>query len=152
MDLNQKQLRTPLTQEEKYNVYENRGRDILLDFDGTLSTFNYPDLGQPTCGAREAMQKLQDDGFRVIIWSSRFLDSSIYTNDEMDAARREIMHWLMEHKIPFNGMARSYVGKAVALAYIDDRGIRFDGDWADVLTAVGEIKEREDARHALRRD
>ena len=39
------------TSKDKMDHYRERGREVLVDFDGTLCEFNYPKLGPPRDGA-----------------------------------------------------------------------------------------------------
>jgi hypothetical protein len=97
---------------------------IAVDFDGVLNTYTgwkgEDELFQPRPGAREFLEALAA-GFTVVIHSTR--------------AAAKIREWLSVH-----GMA-DFVWevtnrKVPAVAYIDDRAVRFDGDYAAALEAL----------------
>lgn len=101
---------------------------ICVDFDGVVHKYSqgYKDgtiYDEPIEGAISAMAKLQRKGFRVAIFT----------------ARREYLEiglWLKKHdvkkEIDFNTMIITST-KIPAMAYIDDRAIRFNGNWQDML-------------------
>ena len=78
-------------------------------FDGTL-------YDEPVEGAREKIQMLLDNGFEPVIFTTR-------TN------RRIVRQWLKKYGFP---KLRITNRKEAALAYIDDRAIRFT-NWEDVI-------------------
>lgn len=42
-----------------------------IDFDGTVVTHEFPKIGQPVPHALEVMNRLQDDGHQIILWTMR---------------------------------------------------------------------------------
>jgi len=129
----------PLTQKQKYEAYDHRSKEILIDFDGTLATWAYPALGEPTPGAKEAVEELRKEGYKVIVWTSR-MDPSIYTQFEIGQAHSKIRQWLYENCIEVDGIDWGDKGKRLALAYIDDRGVSFNGNWELALERVAFIR------------
>lgn len=106
---------------------------ICLDFDGVLHWYRpercvrkYSDddiQDAPVPGAREAVEELRKT-YRVVVYSSRCRSL---------AGRRAIQFWLHEYGIETDGVVDS---KPQAVMYVDDRGIRFDGDWAETLREI----------------
>jgi hypothetical protein len=136
------------TQNERYAMYRYAARDVLVDFDGTLCEFSYPDFGEPRPGAREFMEWLVAQGLRPIIWTTRL--NGNYVNDmlERDSLICRLHVWLYENKIPYSGIDYSMDGKRLALAYVDDRGVSAGPgvSWEYVMNRISDIKQREDAR------
>lgn len=128
-----------LAEPQKMRRYEQAGKDVLVDFDGTLAEWDYPGYGEPTPGARHAMQVLKAMGMRIIIWSSR-MDRRIYPFEERLYTAVEIKRWLRAHDIPFDEVDMGQAGKRLACAYIDDRGVHFDGDWGKALEQVDKLR------------
>lgn len=96
---------------------------IALDFDGVLHAYTTPWTAPevihdgPVPGALEAVERLLDEGFDLIVVSSRALSAS---------GHEAIVRWLHKHgfgALPVTGH------KVPANLYVDDRGFRFDGDW-----------------------
>lgn len=95
-------------------------KTICIDFDGVI----HPNLvylgstiikGEPTKGAKEALEKLSTD-YEIVIHSARFHDM-----EAMEAVRI----WLNDKGFDYE-LARF---KPHAYIYLDDRGIQFKGDW-----------------------
>ena len=135
------------TSKDKMDHYRERGREVLVDFDGTLCEFNYPKLGPPRDGALKFILWLISKDLRPVVWSSRMsLDNG--NLDEMTTNRWAIIQWLNQHGFPLLPVDDGRAGKRLALAYVDDRGVAADSDtsWHDVKARITVIKEREDAK------
>ncbi len=97
-------------------------RWIGVDFDGTLagnSGFPHYLPGGPLPGAVEAMQKIDAQGYQIVIFTARAW--SEYHN---------IVAWCKEYNVP---VRRIVCGKPLFLYMIDDKNIEFHGDWNHVL-------------------
>ena len=113
---------------------------ICVDLDGTIleppPNNNYQCdegdhlFGEPTDGAREAMQELVDGGARVSVYTARQ-----YFDENEDGLRDAVEYKLTQYDIPFTDV---YIGKKPpAHFFVDDRTIPpFNGDWDLVLDAV----------------
>ncbi|KKL65225.1 hypothetical protein LCGC14_2157150, partial [marine sediment metagenome] len=44
---------------------------IIIDFDGTICGFDFPQCGPPELGVRKALLELSEMGFEIIIHSCR---------------------------------------------------------------------------------
>jgi FMN phosphatase YigB (HAD superfamily) len=111
---------------------------VLVDFDGTLFPFDELfSLGPPEPGAREAMAALVSAGYKVRVFSSRLSLRWLADEDESYAGQKaHMLTRLNKWCIPHHGIATD---KEPAEFYIDDRAIRYNGSWDDV---VDEIKVR----------
>jgi hypothetical protein len=109
---------------------------ICLDFDGTLHLYTSPWGGAqvipdgPTPGAREAVEELVLDGWRVIVLSARA---------QTLAGTEAIKQWLRMWRIPFDDVTAI---KPSAVVYVDDRALRFTGNWAHILLEVRRLAPR----------
>jgi hypothetical protein len=110
-------------------------RLVAVDYDGTLFPFGYvDDEPAPLPGAIEAVARLKAHDYRVWVYTSRlsptWVASSGYTLDEM---RERIEKQLRKYHIPFDGIT----GEKIAAAwYVDDRAIRFDGNWPEIVDFI----------------
>ena len=109
-----------------------RARTIAIDFDGVLMPFLAlgPDRelrtdAEPGAGAKAALTRLRENGYRIVIHSSRSWEGYGYRRFVWTAALAE---WLDKHGIPYDEIHMD-AGKPPAIAYIDDLALRFDGDW-----------------------
>ena len=96
------------------------GKTIAIDFDGVVHRYSkgYKDgsiYDKPVKGVRKAIARLKRKGFRVVVFTAR-------TN------RADVGVWLIKHGIDIDEITNI---KPRAVAYIDDRAIRFTS-WRDV--------------------
>lgn len=114
---------------------------IAVDFDGTLHTGRFPEIGIPAPYAVAVMQKLKADGHYIILWTCR--ENALLT---------EAVNWLLAHKIPFDRIndhepenAARYGGntrKVYAHLYIDDKQVGGLPVWTEIYEYVNRM-ERE---------
>jgi hydroxymethylpyrimidine pyrophosphatase-like HAD family hydrolase len=110
-------------------------KTICVDFDGTITDYSagfqgVGKFGEPLPEVAKYMQKLQQDGWMIIIFTTR---------GEVTLLSR----YLREHDIPFsyinhnpNNPSNANLGKPMADVYLDDRGITFNGNWEQAYEAV----------------
>ena len=114
---------------------------IVVDLDGTICEHRFPAFGEPVAGAREALQRLKQAGYRIIIHTVRtssYYKASDTYNQEINSPEA-VSAFLERHRIPFDEIWIH--DKAVAVAYIDDRGLRLVGDrkrsnWKQIADAL----------------
>jgi hypothetical protein len=96
-------------------------KTICLDFDGVLNTYDGwkgdDVLFDPRPGAKEFIERLFDNGYEVVIHTTR--------------PAEKILQWWRDNKFP----GAEWIGpriahtKPPAFAYLDDRGICFTGNF-----------------------
>lgn len=113
-----------MNNKQEYKIKENKLRWLGIDLDHTVAYSDYPDfkLKRPIKGAKEAMDKLNKSGWKIIIYTSRAWA-------EYDIIEK----WLNKNKIPFR---RIVCGKLFAKYYIDDRNIAFSGNWKEIVSTL----------------
>ena len=117
---------------------------IIIDFDGTICGFAFPDTGPLEPGVKEALQEIRDMGYEIVIHSCR---TAYYWKDKLDIPNRTehfkiMFKFMILHDLPFDRIliGKNY-DKPIADFYIDDRGIGYRGNWPEV---VNEIRHRKD--------
>lgn len=100
---------------------------ILVDFDGTLATYvgdppKQP--GTPIHGAKESLDKLKQDGWKIDIFSGRA---------NFPEGVDQIKAWLSEHQIPYDDIL---IGKPKHTLIVDDSALAFNGDWSTIYSQV----------------
>src|SRR3990167_3403200 len=105
---------------------------VLVDFDATLypwrAIMSEPD---PLPGAVEALGRLRRAGKRIVIFTSRLSGAWLAETQYAESEQREhIERLLVRDGIPYDALTAE---KLPAEFYIDDRAIRFDGDWPPIV-------------------
>ena len=105
-----------------------RNERIVVDLDGTICEHRYPAFGMPIAGVLEALQRLKEAGYWIIIstfrTSSYFRENGMY--DPQVNSPEVVRAYLEDQQIPFDEIWMQ--DKPVAVAYIDDRALRLAGD------------------------
>lgn len=106
-------------------IQERQLKWLGIDLDKTVANNSlYPEykLLKPISGAREFLDQLEFDGWKIIIHTSR-------PWSDYDLIER----WLIKYKIPHR---RIVCGKLLAKYFVDDRAISFRGDWLEVYKQI----------------
>jgi len=110
---------------------DGRKRTIAVDFDGVISNYSgwqgADVLGSPRDDVRSALHALRSDGWKIIIHTTRGIES--------------VRLYLLRANVPFDEINRnsdySNEGpKPVATVYWDDRALRYTGDAAADLLNI----------------
>lgn len=144
-DLFDRLARDDVALREKGTRAAQRAPWVAVDLDGTvleapdpasyetLSRDDQPALGAPLPGAAEALRELAALGWRVSVYTARFGDEEL-DPETIERWAEEIAAHLDAHQVPFSDI---WVGrKPRADAFIDDKAVAFDGDWAAALAEV----------------
>lgn len=101
---------------------ETMQRALCLDFDGVLHSYTSGWVGHseipdpPVEGAVLACRDLVEAGWVLYVLSSR-------------SDLRPVAAWLALWDFPPMALTRT---KPIAVAYVDDRAVRFEGDWPSI--------------------
>ena len=111
---------------------------IAIDFDGTLHTGKWPEIGAPAPYAIEVTQRLKADGHYLIIWTC-----SEWSNDLVS-----MVNWLLKHQIPFDRVNDNHPEqiskykangrKVYAHVYIDDKNLGGLPTWNEIYDIISE--------------
>lgn len=110
---------------------------VCVDFDATL--FPWGPLmnkdAQPLPGAAEAVNAFADNGWRVVIFTSRMSPSWLtFAHEDEYTQRAYVAYMLNKYSIPFHEITAE---KVPAQAYIDDKAIEFNGtNWPQIQERV----------------
>lgn len=104
-------------------------KTICLDFDGVIHSYQtgwhgadvIPD--PPIHKVEVAIRQLRND-YRVVVYSARCRE---------EAGRIAIEHWLAKHNIEVDEVCDH---KPPAHVYVDDRAVRFSGDWEQTIHEI----------------
>lgn len=95
---------------------------IIIDLDGTICTemrmFSRA-LAEPNKGAVENVNKLYEQGHTIIIYTARTWMEFEMTTD-----------WLRKNGINYHQLM---MGKPIGDLWIDDRAVRFNDNWDEIV-------------------
>lgn len=133
---------------------KKKTKTIAIDFDGVLADYSngYQGkdvFGTPIPGADNATKVLKENGWRIIIYTTR---------PDTEALR----HWLKENNITYDYInenpeqpEESKGCKLIADIYLDDRAISFNGQWEWVVGNIASFspwsKSEEDELKEMRK-
>ena len=101
---------------------------LLIDFDRTLAVEHDKGvIGEPINGAKEALDKLKQQGFDIEIYSVR-------ANDEKGLD--EVKEWLDKNNIAYDSI---FQGEKPRGTIIDDHAIRFNNNWNEIVKQVEKL-------------
>lgn len=124
---------TPLEIAEQCGLRLAR-RTVCLDFDGVIHAHQSPWCGaeiipdEPIHGVREAIARLRKK-YRVVVHSARCA-----TEEGFQA----VQSWLRTYSIEVDEVFRY---KPPATIYVDDRAVRFRGDWLQTARDIDEFRK-----------
>ena len=112
---------------------------ICFDFDGVIHKYskgwcNGEIYDEPVEGVRDFINNLKKD-YYIIISSARINDGYLEPHEVVN----QMYNWLKKHDIYFDKITGK---KPIAEAYIDDRAIKFDGDWNYVYNEINNMKDQ----------
>lgn len=111
---------------------------VLVDFDGTLHKYTNGWTGElvdpepPMDGAEEFLHWLSAQGFDTIVCSTR-AKTPVGTQAIWDY----LGMWDLAHLVK-----EVTVEKRPAIAFVDDRGVTFSGDWQPVMEQVLALRNK----------
>ncbi|HLT40583.1 MAG TPA: hypothetical protein VK034_30105 [Enhygromyxa sp.] len=98
---------------------------VCVDLNGVLDCYRgwrgEAHWDQPRAGAREFLRELGDRGYQVVVFTSRWRDDA--------------RTWLERHGL-LEFVAEVTDRKPAAHVFVDDRAVRFEGDFAATLAEI----------------
>lgn len=108
----------------------------VIDFDGTLCKFAFPDVGPIEPGVKEALETLKRAGYTIKIHSCR---TAVYwgNSTERRIHMKLIRDFMAEHKLPYDEILTSpTMDKPIADVYIDDRAVKYENNWLEIARTL----------------
>lgn len=112
---------------------------IAVDFDGTIVEHAFPKIGKEIPFAIETLKLLQEEGIRLILWTSR------HGSLELEAVEYCRKRGLEFYAVNKNFPEEDYNGsnaprKIVADVYIDDRNLGGLPSWGEIYQQLSKNK------------
>ena len=116
---------------------------ICVDLDGTIlkwyvGRWDGEKFGQPVPGAKKFLSALISDGWWVIIYTCRG-DRNKVSKTLLSYGIRQGVHYSAINRRK-NVLQGTYRGKCGADVYLDDRAVKFDGNWKRAYVEVSRFK------------
>ena len=113
-------------------------KTAIIDFDGTLCEHAFPAVGKPEPHVREALEKLKEMGYEIIIHSCRTAADWGPLNRKEHI--KKIEKFMEENELPYDEiLTDSSYDKPSADVYIDDRGVGYRGNWQETIEEVEKL-------------
>lgn len=117
---------------------------IIVDFDGTIAkTTNFPYIDKPMPHAKEALFKLKQAGYKIVISSCR--NNIALTTENVTKCMKYMKFFLDKNHIPYDEIDYGFYGKPLGRYYIDDKGIAFRNNWLKIVDCILK-KDKKDAK------
>ncbi|MEP1488701.1 MAG: hydrolase [Algibacter sp.] len=103
---------------------------LAVDFDGTIVDDAYPKIGKPKIFAFETLKKLQEDGYRLILWTYRCgskLDEAVKFCED-----KGIVFYAINNSFADEEYTNDVSRKIHADLFIDDRNIGGFIGWGEI--------------------
>ena len=118
---------------------------IAVDFDGTIVSHKYPEIGKEKPFAIDTLIKLQEDGHKIILWTVR--EGDLLDNAVKFCADRGLRFYAINSRYPGEAWSGSGVSrKLVADVYIDDSNLGGIPEW-DTIYRMISGKDPSNRRH-----
>lgn len=109
---------------------------IAVDFDGTIVEHKYPKIGKEIPFAIRTLKMLQNEGFRLILWTVR-------NGRELEEALRfckdrGLEFYTVNKNYPEEEFGETVSRKIVADLYIDDRNFGGIPSWGEIYHSLTE--------------
>ncbi len=117
--------------------------NIAVDFDGTIVTHEYPNIGKELPFAVETLRQLQRDGHKIILWSVR---EGQLLEDAIEWCRARGLEFYASNKDypEETRQDKHYSRKLKAELFIDDRNLGGIPDWGTIYRMINEKLSLED--------
>lgn len=108
---------------------------IAVDFDGTIVEDAYPKIGKPLLFAFDTLQRLQNDGHRLILWTYR-------TGSRLEEAvqfcrERDIEFYAVNASFPEEKFTEGEASRKInADLFIDDRNLGGLPGWGEIYQQI----------------
>ena len=113
---------------------------IAVDFDGTIVEHKYPAIGKEKPFAIETLLQLQEEGNKLILWTSR--EGQLLEDAIAFCHARGLDFYAVNSNQPAGALFAGQAGtKIVADVYIDDRNVGGIPDWGTIYEIICHKRE-----------
>lgn len=102
---------------------------LACDFDGTIVTHDYPNIGKPIKNAFKVLKQLQRNGHKLILWTCR---QGKELQEAIDYCKQNGLEFNAVNENVYKSATFNPYPKVYADMYIDDRGYGAVIDWDEI--------------------
>jgi len=111
-----------------------QSKTIAVDFDGTIVTNAYPEIGKPLIFAFDTLKRLQDEGYVLILWTYR---SGKKLEEAVAFCKANGLEFYAVNKsYPEEVLSENISRKIHADLFIDDRNIGGMLGWGEIYQMI----------------
>ena len=127
-----------LTQNSSLLTASKKKKILVVDVDGTIAREVKGEMAGPMPGAKEALSKLKDAGYEIVIYTCRMTIDGDMTAKKAKREKEKIEKWFEENEIPYDRIDDGTKGKPIATFSIDNRNIEYHGgnDWERICSFI----------------
>ncbi|MEN8764968.1 MAG: BT0820 family HAD-type phosphatase [Wenyingzhuangia sp.] len=124
----------------------NHQKIIAVDFDGTIVKDEYPKIGTPQLFAFETLKKLEEKGYRLILWTLR--EGKKLNEAVLFCKKNGITFYAVNKNYPEEIIDHLSIRKIHADIFIDDRNVGGFIGWGKIhqLILDEEIKTKQNKK------
>ncbi len=110
---------------------------IAVDFDGTIVTHEYPQIGSELPLAIPTLKKLKEDGHKLILWTVR--EGDLLDDAVLWCRERGLEFYAVNKEFPEENVKNvHYSRKPKVDIWIDDRNVGGLPDWGTIYRIIKE--------------
>lgn len=112
---------------------------IAVDFDGTIVEHAFPKIGKEMPDSLETLKKLQDEGFVLILWTSRY---GKLMDEAVEFCRsRGLEFYAVNRNHPQESLEPENASRKIDVdIYIDDRNMNGLRPWREIYNKLVGLK------------
>lgn len=114
---------------------------IAVDFDGTIVKDEYPKIGPPQLFAFSTLQKMQEKGYRLILWTLR--DGKKLDEAVAFCKKNGVEFYAVNKNYPEEIVNGNSIRKVAADLFIDDRNIGGFIGWGKIHQLLFDVELEE---------
>lgn len=120
---------------------------IAVDFDGTIVTHEYPQIGSELPLAIPTLKKLKEDGHKLILWTVR--EGNLLDDAVLWCRERGLEFYAVNKEFPEEDVKNvHYSRKPKVDIWIDDRNVGGLPDWGTIYRIIKENRTYNDILYA----
>ena len=120
---------------------------IAVDFDGTIVTHEYPQIGSELPLAIPTLKKLKEDGHKLILWTVR--EGDLLDDAVLWCRERGLEFYAVNKEFPEEDVKNVHYSRKPKIdIWIDDRNVGGLPDWGTIYRIIKENRTYDEILYA----